>query len=148
MFSRLLPLVYIRFRFIMVAVLVCLCQSGFNGFYMHVFCNTGGVCKFIGFCEIWTIPGGWSWAGKVSLSSKSFHSQNVVSSHILNINKNATKSGRGSGAATESLIRYPSARLADWRKSIRIRPPIRRMWIERIGSLVDGCKSVCRFKIL
>ncbi|KAF5952983.1 hypothetical protein HYC85_010927 [Camellia sinensis] len=47
----------------------------------------------------------------------------------------ANRSGRGSVAATEPPIRHPSARLVDWRKSIRIRPPIRRMWIERFGGL-------------
>ncbi|KAL7199709.1 hypothetical protein ACSBR2_021918 [Camellia fascicularis] len=58
------------------------------------------------------------------------------------------RGGRGSVVATKPPIRHPSATLADWRKSIRIRPPIRRMCIERIGGLADGDESVWRFEIL
>ncbi|KAF5951940.1 hypothetical protein HYC85_009884 [Camellia sinensis] len=53
------------------------------------------------------------------------------------------RGGRGLVAATEPPIRHPSARLADWRKSIHIRPPIRRIWIEQIGGLADGYESEC-----
>ncbi|THG07808.1 hypothetical protein TEA_014439 [Camellia sinensis var. sinensis] len=54
-----------------------------------------------------------------------------------------TRGGRGSVAATEPLICHPSARLADWSKSIRIRLPIRRMRM-RIGGWIriDGCSPL------
>ncbi|CAL5380474.1 unnamed protein product [Camellia sinensis] len=49
-----------------------------------------------------------------------------------------SRGGRGPVAVTEPPICHPSARLVDWRKSIRIRPLIQRMWIERIDDEASG----------
>ena len=72
----------------------------------------------------------------------------VVKFNINNIICPDDRGGRVSIAVTELPIRHPSAKFADWRKSIHICPPIRRMQIERIGGLADGCESVWRFEIL